>query len=47
MVPKENRLDFQLKQGWGPLCKFLGKDIPATGPPKYTHSFACVYTQFC
>jgi len=31
MVPKENLLEFQLKQGWGPLCEFLGKDVPV-GP---------------
>ena len=38
MVPKENRLDFQLKQGWGPLCEFLGKDIPATPFPHINES---------
>ncbi len=24
----ENYLEFDVKQGYGPLCKFLGKDIP-------------------
>jgi hypothetical protein len=27
-VPPEQLLDFQLKEGWEPLCRFLGKDIP-------------------
>ena len=26
--PAENLLVFEPKDGWGPLCKFLGKDIP-------------------
>ena len=28
LVPKERRLEFQLGDGWEPLCKFLGKDVP-------------------
>ena len=27
-VPKENLLVWNLKDGWEPLCKFLGKPIP-------------------
>ena len=27
-VPPENLLVFNVKQGWEPLCKFLGKPIP-------------------
>jgi len=27
-VPKEQLLEFQVTQGWEPLCKFLGKPIP-------------------
>lgn len=27
-IPSERLLDFQLSQGWRPLCHFLGKDIP-------------------
>ncbi|KAF5627437.1 hypothetical protein F52700_8363 [Fusarium sp. NRRL 52700] len=27
-VPKEHLLDFKLVDGWEPLCRFLGKDIP-------------------
>jgi hypothetical protein len=28
MVPKENLLEFKPGDGWEPLCKFLGKEIP-------------------
>jgi hypothetical protein len=28
-VPAERLLVFEVKQGWAPLCKFLGKPIPA------------------
>jgi hypothetical protein len=38
MAPTENLLDFQLKQGWGPLCKFLGQDIPAAPFPRINES---------
>ncbi|KAK8090596.1 hypothetical protein PG994_000101 [Apiospora phragmitis] len=27
-VPEERLLDYDLKQGWGPLCEFLGKPVP-------------------
>ena len=27
-IPKERLLIFNAKQGWGPLCEFLGKPIP-------------------
>lgn len=27
-VPKEKLLEFNVKQGWEPLCKFLGKPVP-------------------
>lgn len=27
-VPPENLLEFNLADGWEPLCKFLGKDVP-------------------
>lgn len=30
MVPKERLLEFQLKDGWEPLCKFLGKPVPVS-----------------
>lgn len=28
LVPPERLLEFQARQGWGPLCEFLGKEIP-------------------
>ncbi|KAL8689049.1 MAG: hypothetical protein Q9218_005186 [Villophora microphyllina] len=28
VVPKEQRLEFRLDQGWEPLCRFLGTEIP-------------------
>ncbi|KPM42477.1 hypothetical protein AK830_g4050 [Neonectria ditissima] len=27
-VPSEQLLDFKLSDGWEPLCRFLGKDVP-------------------
>ncbi|KAF6845035.1 nad dependent epimerase [Colletotrichum musicola] len=27
-VPKERLLEYKLKDGWEPLCEFLGKDVP-------------------
>lgn len=27
-VPPERLLNFELKEGWGPLCAFLGKEVP-------------------
>jgi hypothetical protein len=38
MVPKENLLNFQLTQDWGPLCEFLKKDVPATPFPHINES---------
>ncbi|CAD0098650.1 unnamed protein product [Aureobasidium mustum] len=28
LVPPENLLEYNVKQGWAPLCEFLGKPIP-------------------
>jgi hypothetical protein len=28
LVPEERRLEFHPSQGWGPLCEFLGKEVP-------------------
>jgi Sulfotransferase domain len=33
-VPKENLLVFNVKQGWEPLCKFLGKEVPQKPFPR-------------
>jgi hypothetical protein len=27
-VPPEKLLVFEVRQGWGPLCEFLGKPVP-------------------
>ncbi|KOC11255.1 hypothetical protein AFLA70_79g003651 [Aspergillus flavus AF70] len=32
MVPRENLLEYQIQDGWEPLCKFLGKNIPSEVP---------------
>ncbi|KAK6837760.1 hypothetical protein RU639_001707 [Aspergillus parasiticus] len=32
MVPRENLLEYQIEDGWEPLCKFLGKNIPSDVP---------------
>jgi len=29
MTPPDNLLELDLKDGWRPLCEFLGKDVPA------------------
>jgi hypothetical protein len=34
ITPKERLLNFQLKEGWEPLCEFLGKEIPEVPFPK-------------
>ena len=28
LAPKERLLEFKLSDGWGPLCEFLGKEVP-------------------
>ena len=38
MVPKDRLLEFQLQQGWGPLCEFLGKEVPDTPFPHINES---------
>jgi len=35
-VPKERLLIFNVKQGWKPLCDFLGVPVPANNQP-YPH----------
>jgi hypothetical protein len=32
-VPKERLLDFDVKEGWEPLCEFLEKEVPEQGFP--------------
>eukprot|EP00038_Savillea_parva_P010742 m.192462 g.192462 ORF g.192462 m.192462 type:complete len:258 (-) comp18648_c0_seq1:1219-1992(-) len=38
-VPKEQLLVFNVKDGWGPLCEFLGKDVP-DGPFPFVNESA-------
>jgi hypothetical protein len=33
VIPPERLLVFEVKQGWTPLCKFLGVPVPATPFP--------------
>lgn len=35
IVPKERLLEIRLKEGWGPICEFLGKEIPSGTVPAY------------
>ncbi|GAB1202666.1 hypothetical protein APSETT445_001287 [Aspergillus pseudonomiae] len=40
MVPRENLLEYQVRDGWEPLCKFLSKDAPKGVPfPNGNDSF--------
>jgi len=34
MVPPERLLEFKLADGWGPLCEFLGKEVPDVPFPR-------------
>ena len=33
-VPPERLLVFKVSEGWEPLCRFLGVDIPSTDFPR-------------
>lgn len=28
LVPKERLLEYNISEGWGPLCEFLGEEVP-------------------
>lgn len=34
VIPAEKLLVFNVKQGWKPLCEFLGCDVPSTPFPR-------------
>jgi hypothetical protein len=34
LVPAENLLEYRVGDGWGPLCRFLGQDIPSEPFPQ-------------
>ena len=38
LVPKDRLLEFQLSDGWGPLCEFLGKPVPESPFPHVNDS---------
>lgn len=38
IVPKDQLLEFKLEQGWEPLCKFLGNEVPKTEFPHINES---------
>jgi hypothetical protein len=34
LVPENRRLEYKLGDGWGPLCEFLGREIPDSEFPR-------------
>lgn len=34
VMEEERFLEFDVKEGWGPLCMFLGKEVPEVGFPR-------------
>ncbi|KAJ7138649.1 hypothetical protein C8R46DRAFT_1361717 [Mycena filopes] len=34
LVPRDRLLEFDVKEGWGPLCNFLGKEVPDQSFPR-------------
>jgi len=34
VVPRDRLLEFESKDGWGPLCEFLGKEPPKENYPR-------------
>ncbi|OJD18962.1 hypothetical protein AJ78_01074 [Emergomyces pasteurianus Ep9510] len=34
LAPKERFLEYKIDEGWGPLCEFLGEEIPDTPFPR-------------
>ncbi|USW54959.1 hypothetical protein Slin15195_G082780 [Septoria linicola] len=52
LVPEEKLLVMNVKEGWSPLCRFLGKDVPPWDFPKVnsTEEFqhnGQLYAQYC
>jgi len=39
-IPSERLLTFNVKQGWGPLCEFLGHPVPEGIPFPHVHTRA-------
>ena len=42
IVPKERLLQFEVKEGWEPLCKFLGKRVPNEPFPRMNERTAFI-----
>ena len=42
VAPKERLLEYHVKEGWGPLCEFLGKDVPEGEFPRANDAKAFV-----
>lgn len=42
VVPKERLLEFESKDGWGPLCEFLGKPVPGEEYPRVNDAASTV-----
>ena len=40
VTPKERLLEYDLRDGWGPLCEFLGKTVPDVPFPRVNDSEA-------
>ncbi|KAJ7137156.1 P-loop containing nucleoside triphosphate hydrolase protein, partial [Mycena epipterygia] len=34
LIPKERLLEYKVQEGWGPLCAFLGREIPGVEFPR-------------
>lgn len=37
LVSKETLREYNVKEGWGPLCEFLGEEVPAEGFPRVNY----------
>ena len=46
VIPSERLLIFNVKQGWKPLCEFLGCNIPSTEFPRENVSLANTRKEF-
>lgn len=33
-MPEERLLEYEIKEGWEPLCRFLGKEVPGEDFPR-------------
>ncbi|KAJ6549245.1 hypothetical protein DFH09DRAFT_1169375 [Mycena vulgaris] len=38
LTPRDRLLEFEVREGWTPLCNFLGKETPATDFPRVNHT---------